>query len=163
MNFKKQYGSGYSLYCGLKAAMEMDFDELVFAEGDLFVDTQTYVKVCEIFQNIITCNQEPILASKAVAFYHDKQNQIHYIYDTGHSEFMINVPFTSIYNSGQIWKFVNSALLQNTYISMSDEDWKGTNLVLIERYFQQLKADEYEIIQFKKWINCNTIADFRKI
>lgn len=31
------YGSGYSLYIGLKSILNIDFDELIFAEGDLYV------------------------------------------------------------------------------------------------------------------------------
>lgn len=33
-----RYGSGYSLFIGLKKAMELECDEVLFAEGDLFVD-----------------------------------------------------------------------------------------------------------------------------
>ena len=161
-NYMK-YGSGFSFYCGLKAAMETNFDEIIFAEGDLFVDSNTFVKLCHMPKNVVTCNQEPIVAKRAVAFYFDKQNQIHYIYDTNHSRFVIDEPFLAIYNSGQIWKFVDSVLLRNTFSSMSREEWQGTNLVLIEKYFQQLKKEDFEIIQFEKWINCNTIEDFKRI
>lgn len=159
----EKYGSGYSLYCGLKAAMELQFQQIVFAEGDLFVDSESFIKVCTSKKDLITCNQEAILASKAVAFYYDKQNIIHYIYDTGHNSLIINEPFLAIYNSGQIWKFAHSDRLRSTYSSMSQKDWQGTNLVLIERYFSQLKCEEYEIIPFKRWINCNTVSDFERI
>lgn len=71
------YGSGYSLYLGLAAIQDMDYDEVMFAEGDLFVDTESFKKVCDTPNNVITCNQEAILANKAVAFYYDKNYGIH--------------------------------------------------------------------------------------
>lgn len=157
-----KYGSGYSLYCGLAAALEYKPDEIVFAEGDLFVDEASYRKVCLSSKSVITCNREAILANRAVAFYFDLNNIPHYIYDTGHSALVIAEPFLAVYNSGQIWKFSDSAVLKEVYKSLSDEEWKGTNLVLVEKYFNRLPCEEYEIIALEKWINCNTISDFRK-
>ena len=40
----KDYGSGYSLYVGIKAVKD-DIDEVVFAEGDLFFDKQSMSSV----------------------------------------------------------------------------------------------------------------------
>ena len=155
-----EYGSGYSLYKGLEAAVKLDFDEIVFAEGDLFVDAENYEKVCASNLNVITSNNEPILASKSVAYYFDIKNTIHYIYSTEHSALRIEEPFLSIFNSGQIWKFVSSGILKDVYEEMEEKEWQGTNLVFIQKYFERLKSDEYEIIQFDKWINCNTVEDF---
>ncbi|MCI8984450.1 MAG: licC domain protein [Lachnospiraceae bacterium] len=158
----REYGSGYSLYMGLQKALEFDFDEIVFAEGDLFVDTDSFHKVIESDKNVITCNQEPILANKAVAFYYDEHYGIHYIYDTGHYSFQIREPFLGIFNSGQIWKFNQPSRVRNVYNELNYE-WKGTNLLFIQKYFQGLSQNDYDIIQFKQWINCNTIADFNRI
>ena len=158
-----EYGSGYSLYKGLEEILKMDFDELVFAEGDLFVDKVSFRKVVEAPKDVITSNTDPILAEKAVAFYYDGKNCIHYIYDTCHSMLEIKEPFRAIYNSGQIWKFTQPDLMRRICGDMQERDWQGTNLVFIQKYFQELGSHEYDIIQFKKWINCNTISDYEKI
>lgn len=159
----EEYGTGYSLYCGLRIALAMDFDEIVFGEGDLYVDPKTFEKVYSISKNVITSNQEPILAEKAVVFYYDMQNVIHYIYDSSHMALKIDKPFRAIYNSGQIWKFANPKRLRNVFNSLEDKEWYGTNLVFVEKYFQGLECKDYKIIQFKKWKNCNTILDYKSI
>lgn len=158
----QEYGSGYSLYIGLQKALELDFDEIIFAEGDLFVDTNSFQKVIASARDVITCNQDAILADKAVAFYYDERHEIHYIYDTDHHAFQIQGPFFGIFNSGQIWKFVQPDRVKDIYAGIKEE-WKGTNLVFIQRYFQGLGQEEYSMIQFEKWINCNTLADFQQI
>lgn len=160
--YYSEYGSGYSLYCGLKKAIEDDCDEIVFAEGDLIVDEKTFVEVSNSAKSVITSNSEPILANKAVAFYYDVKGTIHYIYDTGHSEMFIKEPFIAIYNSGQIWKFTDKVLAKKAFDSITDDEWKGTNLVFVERYFSQLGPDEYDNLHFSEWINCNRIEDFNK-
>lgn len=157
------YGSGYSLYLGLAAIQDMDYDEVMFAEGDLFVDTESFKKVCDTPNNVITCNQEAILANKAVAFYYDKNYGIHYIYDTSHSALEIGEPFLGIFNSGQIWKFADADRLRQSIAAISPKEWQSTNLVLIQQYFGGLAQSDYETVTFKKWINCNTIADYEKI
>lgn len=157
----QEYGSGYSLYKGLQRAMELDFDEIVFAEGDLFIDANSFHKVVNATQDVITCNKEAIMADKAVAFYYDEQYKIHYIYDTEHHAFQIKGPFLGIFNSGQVWKFRQKERVRAVYAAIKEE-WKGTNLVFIQRYFQGLSQKDYNIVQFEEWINCNTIADFEK-
>ncbi len=157
------YGSGYSLYLGLEAIKGIDYDEVVFAEGDLYVDEKSFRKVCESPKNVVTCSHEAILASKAVAFYYDTAHRLHYIYDTSHSALEIKEPFLGIFNSGQIWKFADAGRLRRAAASLSPEQWQTTNLVLVQAYFGELDGDAYEIIAFEKWINCNTVADYEKI
>lgn len=159
----KEYGSGYSLYCGLKKALELNSDEIVFAEGDLFVDAASYAKVCNSDKSVITVNKDPILANKTVALYFDVNDVVHYIYDTGHKALVISEPFLGIYNSGQIWKFSDMERVGSIFDAVSDIEWQGTNLVFVERYFQSLPKDEMEMVFFDKWINCNTVDDFNKI
>jgi len=160
-DYYAEYGSGYSLYLGLKKAIEFSYSELVFVEGDLFVDNESFMKVYNCNNDVITCNTESILANKAVAFYYDTNHYIHYIYDTNHKSFQINEPFLGIFNSGQIWKFNNPEKLKYLTLSLDDDLWKGTNLNLIQKYFENM--NKYEIIIFKYWINCNTITDFENI
>lgn len=157
-----EYGSGYSLYKGLQEVMKLDFREVVFAEGDLFVDKESFQKISRATKDVITCSKEAILAEKAVAFYFDKDYGINYVYDTSHNMLEIKEPFRGIFHSGQIWKFVQPDHLRSIYAGMQEEEWRGTNLIFVQKYFRTLTQKEYDIIQFERWINCNTILDFEK-
>jgi len=154
-------GTGYSLYLGLQAAIAHNTEEIVFAEGDLWVDSDSFGRVCRSSLDVVTSNTEPILAEKSVAFYYDSMGRIHYIYDAMHQALRIDEPFTSIFNSGQVWKFSHAGRVKQICRTMRPADWQGTNLVFIQKYFQGLLPDEYENIRFRRWINCNTIEDFR--
>lgn len=159
----ENYGSGYSLYLGMLRARELGADDIVFAEGDLFLDQETYNAVCKSEKSVISINDEAILANKAVALYIGEDNTVHYIYDTGHKALVIDEPFIAIYNSGQVWKFTDASAVGEVMDSMTEVDWQGTNLVFVEKYFQSIEKNDLEIIKFKKWINCNTIDDFNMI
>ncbi|MFG6340131.1 MAG: hypothetical protein K1W31_17490 [Lachnospiraceae bacterium] len=159
----EEYGSGYSLYLGLKAAADMDYDELVFAEGDLWVDDKSFRRIWEAQDNVLTCNHEAILADKSVAFYYDGEYGIHFIFDTSHSMLEIREPFLGIFNSGQIWKFTDKARVVEVMMRLSPKEWEKTNLGFIQEYFGSLTRSEYEIIALQSWINCNTVEDFEDI
>ena len=146
-----KYGSGYSLWLGLKQAFDYETTEIVFMEGDLYINESEFKKMCEINNNIVTANYDEITASKAVAFYIDLSGKIHYIYDT----------FFSIGNSGQIWKFIDIECLRYICNDLLEEEKKGTNLVIIQKYFGKLTEKQYIIFNFKEWINCNTINDYK--
>ena len=111
---------------------------------------------------MITINCEAIKANKAVALYYDLENVPHYIYDTAHGQLKIDEPFTAIYNSGQIWKFTDIELLSELVFASNPGRFTGTNLVLINEYFQKLakNSQTIDIISMKTWINCNTVNDF---
>lgn len=156
----EKYGSGYSFYKGILPLKGMDYDEVVFAEGDLFLDKESFAKVCESSKNIMTYSFDPVLSNKSVAYYIDEADKPHYIYDTGHALLSIDEPFKAIYNSGQVWKFANRNDFENLVLSMPEEDFFGTNLVPVNKYFQAVSDIEY--VGFKQWINCNTVEDFRK-
>lgn len=158
----EDYGSGYSLYLALQAIRDKDFSEVVFAEGDLFVDKESFRKVYDSQRDVLTCNTEAILAEKAVAFYFDQEYGVHYLYDTAHNILEIKEPFRGIFNSGQIWKFADPKRLRQSMEVIAQEEWRGTNLVLVQEYFGSLARDDYEIIMFQDWINCNTISDYRR-
>lgn len=159
----KDYGSGYSLYYGLREAMRYELSQVVFVEGDLFMDTGTFARVCESPKDAVTCTSESITAEKSVVFYLDSKNHLHYLYDMRHTLLSIREPFRAIYNSGQVWKFANPVRLRNVYAGMAENDWKGTNLVLVERYFGQMDRREYELFRFSEWVNCNTVEDFKRL
>lgn len=159
----EDYGSGYSLYLGLLAVQGMDYDELVFAEGDLWVDNDSFKQIWGKKGNVITCNSEAILAEKSVAFYYDSQYRIHYIFDTAHAVLEIHEPFLGIFNSGQIWKFAERDRVSDVMSRLSQVEWEKTNLSFIQAYFGSLDRCAYEIVEIQKWVNCNTFSDFEKI
>ena len=160
-----EFGSGWSLYLGVKALFDKygtSFSELLFAEGDLFVDDESFAGVASCDSSVITINREPIRANKAVALYYDLDEVPHYIYDTAHGQLSICEPFTAVYNSGQIWKFSDVELLYKIFNEMEIKSHEGTNLVLINEYFQSLSkfGKTIEVIPMNVWVNCNTINDF---
>lgn len=159
----EEYGSGYSLYKGLEEAIKYDFKEIIFAEGDLYIDSKSCKEINGSCRNVLTVNTDPIYANKAVALYVDLDGRIHYIYDTSHGSLEINEPFAAIFNSGQVWKLADVARTKETFFKLSEKKWQGTNLVYIEEYFKELSEGEYEVIRFHDWINCNTVSDYQKI
>lgn len=158
----EDYASGYSLYVGLQYVIENGIDEVVFAEGDLFVDDMGFTAVADSVKDVVTYNRETIDAGKAVVFYYDASNNLHYLYDTAHRYLSIDEPFLSVYNSGQIWKFVDKKRVRTCFDAIPEYEWRGTNLVFIQKYFGLRNKAEYELVEFKEWINCNTVQDFGK-
>ena len=159
----QDYGSGYSLYLGIEYAVKCGFDQLVFAEGDLWIDSESFINVSKSEKDVITFNRECIDAQKAVVFYYNTDNHVRYLYDTTHNCLQINEPFTSVYNSGQIWKFTDYNKVKAILKEMPAEDWYGTNLVFIQNYFGGMNKNDYQLAEFKEWYNCNTVGDYNKI
>ena len=155
------YGSGYSLLKGIEAVSDKT-DEIIFIEGDLFFDTDSVVRIITSGKDVISVNNEPILSNKAVALYYDAAGHPHYIYDTSHSCLEIREPFTAIYNSGQMWKFINPARVHEICCSLTAAQEQGTNLEIIQKYFGVLDSSETEIVRVNLWFNCNTVADYRE-
>ena len=155
-------GSGYSLYLGVNELKDTEIDEIIFAEGDLFFDSQTFIEISKCESSVITTNNDPIEAKKAVAFYVNSNRKVKYIYDTSHTSLEINEPFLGIYNSGQVWKFKEPEKLFSSANNLTEEEKGGTNLVLIQKYFDKIDAEKLHVIHFDKWINCNTVEDYRK-
>lgn len=155
-------GSGFSLYLGVMELKDSGMDEILFAEGDLFFDAASFSKIIESPYSVITTNNDPIEAKKAVAFYLNSEGKAKYIYDTNHSVLEIREPFLGIYNSGQVWKFSKPEMIFAAAENLTDDEKKGTNLVLIQKYFDCMESNDLKVIHFDKWINCNTVEDYRK-
>lgn len=155
------YGSGYSLMKGIEAIERAD--EVIFVEGDLFFDADSFNNVLTSPKDVITVNRELILANKAVALYVDGDDYIHYIYDVKHTLLHIPEAFKAIYNSAQIWKFSNLSKLKKVIAGLTDQQVKGTNLELIQGYFRDMKSADVSICVIEEWENCNTVADYLKI
>lgn len=154
-------GSGYSLILGIKACKNST-EEILFVEGDLAFDEVSFEQVIRSPKNVLTVNHELITARKSVLLYVNTQGKLNYLYDTSHDCLQIKEPFTAIYNSAQIWKFINPTRLREIIKHFSEKQIKGTNLEIIQGYFGELSADHYDIIAFKKWFNCNTVDDYRQ-
>jgi choline kinase len=155
------FGSNYSLYLGIEEALKRNDCKIVFAEGDLVVDRKSFELVCQSEHSVITMTNELICADKSVAFYQTIDGKIKYIYDTAHKQLSIPEPFSLIANSGQIWKFTDSGILRNIMQLQNRDDYKDTNLNIIQKYFQQLSFSQYSIIMLTQWYNCNTVEDYQ--
>lgn len=156
------YNSGYSLYVGIKALEGKQIDSIIFAEGDLFLDKESMDLIYNTDSNVITINNENIDSEKSVVLYINSEGHINYLYDLNHSLLEIAEPFKAIYNSGQVWKFNDITHLFFVIDNLSEIEKQGTNLIIVQNYFKHLSKDEYTIIKFNKWINCNTIHDYDK-
>lgn len=160
--YYREYGSGYSLIKGIEA-LGTDTEEVIFVEGDLFFDWDSFSAVLESDRNVVTVNRELILSDKAVVLYLDKTGGVHYLYDTDHRLLFVPEPFKAIYNSAQIWKFVSSGLLFDVVKRLSEKQRRGTNLEIIQGYFGSLSCGEYEILPMEVWHNCNTVDDYNHV
>ncbi len=154
------YGSGYSLLMGINAVSD-EADEVVFIEGDLFFDEESIDRLFISPKDVVTVNREPILSSKAVVLYFDTESYPHFIYDTNHSCLEIKEPFTAIYNSGQMWKFMDPTKLKEISRLLTPEQEKGTNLMIIQKYFDTYKSTQLDLVCINRWYNCNTVFDYR--
>jgi len=157
------WGSHYSMQLGLQAALaEADCREVLFAEGDLVVDEASLQRVAEFPGSVITSTAEPILASQSVAFYQAVDGRIRFIFDPAHKVLSVPEPFIRIANSGQVWKFHDVRRLAELLAIQSERDFRGTNLPLVEAYFQALDPGGFGVVGFARWHNCNTLEDYRR-
>ena len=159
--FFQTYSSGYSLYVGLNQAFEEDAQTIVFAEGDLDVDTESVVKVISSTKNVITYTSCPIYSDKSVVLYQNSADKYKYIFNYEHGLLRIEEPFKCIFNSGQIWKFNDIEKLKIANKKFYEEDREDTNLGIIQRYFDVVPIAEIELIHIAHWLNCNTRDDYK--
>lgn len=156
-----EYGSGYSLLLGIEA-LDQDTEAVTFVEGDLFFDKTSFRHIHDSKNSVLTVNREFIHSQKAVVLYIDEHDKPHYIYDTGHKSLHIDKPFKAVYNSGQIWQFSDTRLLHRVAVGLNEEEKKGTNLIIIQKYLEKYTG-KLEIVPLKIWHNCNTISDYRQV
>lgn len=157
------YGSGYSLWKGLeKCFADGETSDITFIEGDLCFDEQSFERIKQSGLNCITYNRHPIYSSKAVVAYVDKEGKLKYAFNTAHELLQIEEPFSMLIHSGQLWKFTDTDRVRLLMNQMAEEEWQGTNLVFIEKYFWTIPRDDREFIALEEWENCNTREDYRK-
>lgn len=154
----KDYGSGYSLYKGIEAITEPG--DVTFVEGDLYFKANVFKQVYDSPKSVISINREPIYSNKAVALYINAEGKPRYLYDTNHQTLTVPEPFKAIFNSGQMWKFASSEKLLKAVGYLTETQLQGTNLEIIQTYFGDMNAEEYDVVTFADWFNCNTVADY---
>ena len=59
-----------------------------------------------------------------------------------------------------MWKFVSTENLLKAVDNLSEAQLQGTNLEIIQAYFGDMNDDEYDVVAFNDWYNCNTVADY---
>ncbi len=156
-------GSGYSLYLGIKAATDYAPDEVLFVEGDLDIDKDSFSKVVHSEKSVLTFTHEPIYANKAVVLYKDGSDHYKYAFNSSHGLLSIDEPFSCILNSGQTWKFTDFQALAEANDNFYENDKAGTNLGIIQRYIDSVDPGSINLIPLMRWTNCNTREDYRTI
>lgn len=158
--------SGYSLYLGIKEALDNydDISEILFVEGDLDIDIESFLNVIKSNKNVLTYNHEPIYSNKAVVLYQNENDEYQYLFNSDHGMLALKEPFKAIFNSGQVWKFQNIGLLKIANDNFKENIIEDTNLGIIQKYFDLVEnKDEIEIFGFEHWVNCNTRKDYEFI
>ncbi len=154
-------GSGYSLYLGIQEALKHNPDEILFVEGDLDIDNESFQKVVDNHKSVLTYTFEPIYANKAVVLYKDDKDQYRYAFNSSHSLLTIDSPFSCILNSGQTWKFTEVEKLKRANERFYETAKADTNLRIIQNYLDS--GVDVDIVPLSRWTNCNTRDDYRKI
>lgn len=160
-----ELGSGYSLYVGLKEIFgwSEDIEEVLFAEGDLDIDEDSFCRVACADSNVLSYCFEPIYARKAVVLYKDADGHFKYAYNSSHGLLKIEDAFSVIFNSGQVWKFVDAEKLKGAGEKFYEQERDATNLGIIQNYIASCDTESFELIGLSRWTNCNTRGDYRKI
>ena len=156
------FGSGYSLILGIRNSNPKS-SEILFVEGDLYFDKDDFEKIKKSDKAVFTVNHELITAKKAVVVYENENGHLRYLYDTSHSYLQIPEPFLAVYNSGQVWKFTDMEMLTKVLNILSPDQIRSTNLEIIQGYFGNLTPEEYNMVTFETWHNCNTIKDYETV
>lgn len=165
--YNKHYddlSSGYSLYLGIEDALNNDdISEIIFVEGDLDLDDESFLNVVNSSKNVLTYNNELIYSNKAVVLYQNQNDDYKYLFSSDHGMLSIKEPFKAIFNSGQVWKFKDASQLKIANDNFKENLIEDTNLAIIQKYFDLVDNDTIEIIGFKHWVNCNTREDYNII
>ena len=155
--------SGYSLYLGINKALDLGADELLFVEGDLDIDDESFKKIVDAEHTVLTYTTEPIYANKAVVLYKNEEDRFQYAFNSVHGLLRIDNAFSCILNSGQAWKFDNMEALEKANELFFRLKKDGTNLWIIQQYIDNVPSDTISLVKLERWTNCNTREDYNKI
>ncbi len=162
--FYRELASGYSLYLGLEEAFRHpDLEEILFAEGDLDMDRDSFEAVINLEGTVLTCSYKPIEASRDVVLYRDDKGSYRYIFNCSHGCLKIDDYFSCIYNSGQIWKFADMEALKEANRIFGSGEKDGANLKIIQEYINRIPQEKITVAGLQRWTNCNTRQDYMRI
>lgn len=153
-------GSMYSLYYGVLAAAGAA--EILFCEGDVITDGNSFGQLASARKNSFAIAREPIFADRSVAAYQGSDGRLHYLYDTNHGTLTFPPNVKAIFHSAQAWKIQDTETFMRLNGQLTEAERRGTNLILIERYFKEFLMDELEPVVMEHWINCNAREDFAR-
>lgn len=159
-------GSNESLICGLQFIMQnFDYDDydIMFAEGDLMVDFDTFREIANSQNCVVTTNGNSIInMNKAVVVYQNVHGTYKWAYDLAHKSVSIT-DARWLAESGQIWKFkISDYDLFVILDGLIAKDHKDTNLNMIYKIFATLSEfSDIDIKTFKQWFNVNTVNDYK--
>ncbi|MBQ7200615.1 MAG: hypothetical protein IJS24_04500 [Eubacterium sp.] len=160
----RDFASGYSLYLGIEKAFSFEPDEIIFVEGDVYADDDSFREVVTEDATVLTYNREPIYSEKAVVFYQKDDGEYQYAFSSDHGMLKIEEPFWCILNSAQIWKFRDMSALKASNEEFGEKYYDDTNLVIVQGYLDRLPEDERVVLkEIQSWTNCNTRANWESI
>lgn len=158
--------SGYSLYLGIDCVLNnfKGIEEILFVEGDLDIDDDSFNKVVKSPKNVLTFNHEPIYSNKAVVLYQNGNDEYKYLFNSGHGLLSMTESFKAIFNSGQTWKFQDMETLKIANDNFKENLIEDTNLAIIQKYIGLVEnSPDFDIIGLNHWVNCNTRKDYQLI
>lgn len=153
-------GSMYSLYYGVLAAAKAT--EILFCEGDIIMDSDSFRQLAAAQKDSFAIAREPIFADRSVAAYQGSDDRLHYLYDTQHGSLTFPPDVKAVFHSAQAWKIRGTEAFSRMNTQLTEEERRGTNLVLLERYFSQFPLGGLDCTVMERWINCNTREDFER-
>ena len=153
-------GSMFSLYCGVLAAEGAT--ELLFCEGDIITDRDSFRQLASAQKDSFAIAREPIFADRSVAAYQGSDDRLHYLFDANHGALTFPPNVKAVFHSAQAWKIDDGEAFIRMNAQLTETERRGTNLVLIERYFRGQPMEKLNPITLEHWINCNTREDFAR-
>lgn len=153
-------GSMYSLYYGVLAAEGAA--EVLFCEGDIITDSESFRRLASAQKDSFAIARDPVLADRSVAAYQGSDDRLHYLYDTQHGSLTFPPSIKAVFHSAQAWKIQDTETFMRLNGQLAEAERRGTNLILIERYFKEFPMDKLEPVVMEHWINCNTREDFAR-
>lgn len=156
----KDSGSMYSLYYGALAAEGAS--EILFCEGDIITDGESFRRLASAPKDSFAIARDPIFADRSVAAYQSSDDRLHYLFDTNHGALTFPPNVKAIFHSAQAWKISDAETFTRMNVHLTETERRGTNLVLIEQYFQRHPMESLNLITLEHWINCNTREDFAR-
>lgn len=153
-------GSMYSLYYGVRAVAEAS--EILFCEGDIITDSDSFRQLASAQKDSFAVAREPIFADRSVSAYQGSDDRLHYLYDTRHGSLTFPPNIKAVFHSAQAWKIRDTGAFTRMNTQLTEEERRGTNLVLLERYFSRFPLDGLDCTVMERWINCNAREDFER-